>query len=134
MDIKWTPDLEVGVEVIDGQHKELFNRYNKLIQAIWDSKPRSEITDFLDFLQVYVNEHFQAEESLMEQSQYPGFPEHRAIHAAFIEDLSKLRADLEGDSISTESTIKLLNGTYEWLRNHIKGTDQQLGAFLNSKS
>jgi hemerythrin len=133
MDIQWTPDLEVGVELIDNQHKELFVRYNNLIQALWDAKPREEVAKFLDFLGVYVEEHFAAEEAFMEHHGYSHYPTHKAQHISFVEDLEKLKADLEAKDMSSETTINLINETYNWLRNHIRGTDQQLGAFLQGK-
>ncbi|MHB1162771.1 MAG: hypothetical protein ACYC3V_20925 [Chloroflexota bacterium] len=33
MPVRWTPDLSVGVTLIDDQHKELFKRVNQLLEA-----------------------------------------------------------------------------------------------------
>ncbi|MHB0870885.1 MAG: hypothetical protein ACYC5J_15740 [Chloroflexota bacterium] len=33
MPVQWTPDLSVGVTLIDDQHKGLFKRVNQLLEA-----------------------------------------------------------------------------------------------------
>lgn len=133
MNVQWSSDLEVGVELIDSQHKELFVRFNNLLDALWEAKPKEEVSKFLDFLGLYVHEHFGAEEDLMQSHDYPLASTHKAQHMSFVEDFGKLRQELETKQMSTEATINLINGTYGWLRNHIKGTDQLLGEFLKDK-
>lgn len=40
MALTWTDDLAVGFGLIDSQHKELFSRFNALLQACREGKGR----------------------------------------------------------------------------------------------
>lgn len=61
MAYKWTPDLETGNSLIDGQHKELIEAINKLLDACGNGKGRAEIEATLVFLNNYVVKHFNDE-------------------------------------------------------------------------
>ena len=81
--IEWTPDLAVNVPVIDDQHKELYSRMNDLCNAIMEGKGRNEVGSFVRYLSEYTTFHFEAEEALMRQHEYPGYDAQRAAHRLF---------------------------------------------------
>ena len=51
MAIEWTKDLETGVALIDEQHKELFDRVNKLLAASSQGRGKEEVGSLLGFLE-----------------------------------------------------------------------------------
>lgn len=63
--VVWSSEFEVGVELIDRQHRELIDRINKLLAAIREGRGREETFKVMRFLQEYVVEHFSAEERFM---------------------------------------------------------------------
>ena len=77
MYIKWSEDLSVGVELIDEQHKEMFNRINRLLRAIGEIGGAEQVVATADFLQDYVVQHFAAEEEQMVLHEYPGLASHK---------------------------------------------------------
>lgn len=89
MPLEWTPALSVGVEEIDGQHRELFRRAGRLLDGIRRGDPE-EIDELVEYLHRYAISHFGAEEAAMRETRYPGYARHKAEHDRFISDLLDL--------------------------------------------
>lgn len=117
--MKWTNDLELGIEVIDNQHRRIVEYINDLHLAI-DKQSRVEVGEVLEQLVEYTMSHFAFEEDLLEQSGYPFQHAHKKVHELFnrkIEDF-QYRFDL-GEDVSRH----LLTTLRAWLINHIKRDD-----------
>lgn len=128
--IKWTDELSVGVVEIDNQHKELISRVSGLLSAMSKGKGKSEVAETLDFLADYVVVHFNTEERIMKEREYPGLDHHRRQHAVFSEKVSELRERLNRDGPSSLLAIRSQRLLADWLTNHISVTDSALGSFL----
>lgn len=131
MAIEWTEDLAVGVELIDSQHKELFKAVNDLTEAMWDGRGREQAQKLMVFLGDYVVLHFGAEESLMLKQNYGGYKAHKQLHDKFVEEFVRFKAKFESGESDSNFTVKVLDETCDWLRNHIKKMDKELGVFLS---
>ena len=129
MSLQWTDGLSVGVPEIDGQHRELIERLNRLVTAL-QRNDRAELTRLMSFLGAYVVEHFTAEEMQMLATGYPGYAEHKAQHAAFVSEYVNLKALLETEGSTATLTLKLSSTLSSWLVRHIYGNDIKLGAHL----
>ncbi len=67
MSIVWTPNLSVGVEHIDDQHKKWFEKANALFEAGKKRRAKDYINTMLDFLDEYTKQHFRDEEAYMKK-------------------------------------------------------------------
>ncbi|AGF55968.1 MULTISPECIES: bacteriohemerythrin [Clostridium] len=130
MEIKWDQNLAVGVDKIDNQHKELFDRMNKLILAMKEGKGKTEVMDTLKFLEDYVVKHFNEEEELQKRNNYPKYETQHKEHEEFKMDLNNFKSMIEKEGLSSASAIKLQNSMSLWWRKHIKDLDMDLGKFL----
>lgn len=130
MEIKWDQNLAVGVDKIDNQHKELFDRMNKLISAMKEGKGKTEVMDTLKFLEDYVVKHFNEEEELQKRNNYPKYETQHKEHEEFKMDLNNFKSMIEKEGLSSASAIKLQNSMSLWWRKHIKDLDMDLGKFL----
>jgi hemerythrin len=133
MALEWTEKLAVGHDLIDQQHRELFRRFDDLLEACQQAKGKERIESLLGFLGTYVVTHFQAEERLMERHGYPGAEAHKAEHSHFTGRLDLLREDLRSGGASTQLVISTNQTLLHWILNHIKSVDVELGAFLRRK-
>jgi len=127
--MKWTQEsYGTTVAICDEQHQELFNRVNALNDAVSGGE-RPEIGNRLDRLIEYVVEHFQSEESLMEEKGYADLDKHRQIH----DELVSTCVDLQGKFHANEAEIE--TGTLafikDWLDHHIPVIDRKYGPALN---
>lgn len=133
MGVQWTPDLAVGVKLIDEQHQELFKRVDSLLGAMREGKGKSVLDPVVQFLGQYTVDHFSMEERLMAQHKYPDAGAHKAAHEAFIKDFGELRSQLQAQGASSTTVIQTQRRLVDWLRDHIGKVDKKLGAFLQAK-
>lgn len=131
--LEFDPVLLVGVDEIDDQHRELFQRIGQLLEASRNRRSREEVVRLLEFLGGYVVEHFAAEERTMELSAYPRIEGHRAEHRQFMKDLEILRHELQSEGPTNLFVIRVGNRVTEWLREHIYRTDKLLGEWLRDR-
>lgn len=130
----WTPDLSVGVEQIDNQHKMWFEKAEKLFQAGKEHRTKEYLGELLGFLDDYTKQHFSDEERYMLSIQYPELEVQKKAHALFIEQLAKLRSDYE---TSGGNILVILNANQmvvEWLTKHISNMDKKIGQFAKEHS
>jgi hemerythrin len=131
--ICWTPDLSVGVDLIDEQHKELISKMNELDQAVKRTHAVPKIIKTLDFLIEYTDFHFGTEVRNMTEMEYPGLEYHKTQHAEFVNTLKNLEMDFE-DEGATESLAEAINTfMFNWLVKHIKSVDVEFGKFLHEQ-
>jgi hemerythrin len=131
--IAWTPDYAVHVQQIDEQHRELFRRFNDLLEAMWNGKGKEAVTDSLLFLGEYTVSHFKGEELLMMQYDYPHYRTHKGIHDGFVQEVKEFTAECANQDLETGVVVGVAVKLGDWLQDHIKRMDVQLGAFLKSR-
>jgi hemerythrin len=126
MTIAWDPTLLVGDPEIDGQHQELFRRLDGLIEAIRGGRSRDEVGRTISFLHEYVVKHFAAEETLMVARGYPGLPDHRTEHDAYVNEIRLLEEELGRDGPTPSLTVRVSTQLNSFLRSHILRTDRAM--------
>ncbi len=132
-EIAWTPDLAVGVDLIDEQHKMLIEKMNALDRAVRRSHAVPKIIQTLDFLIEYTDFHFGTEERNMVAMEYPGYDYHKGQHREFVTTLKHLEEDFEEEG-ATESLAEAINTfMFNWLVKHIKTVDVQFGKFIGER-
>lgn len=124
MAIKWDSSLEIGIPVIDSQHKRIVDYINKLEHA-QSYHNREELGEVLDQLIDYTLSHFAFEEGLMEEAAYPFVKAHKKVHALFTKRVANFHQRFKmGDDVAKELSHTL----QAWLVNHIKADDQDYSA------
>lgn len=132
MAIMWTPDLSVGVDHIDEQHKIWFQKANELFEAGKEGKAKEYINTMLDFLDEYSKKHFKDEEAYMEKVGYPELDAQKRAHASFVERLAKLKKDYNESGGNITIIINANKMVLDWLINHIRTMDKKIGEYAKS--
>ena len=132
--IALTKDMEVGVALIDEQHKELVDRINDITSMGLQSASKEEIQKTLDFLGQYVVKHFKDEEALQRKCNYPQYELHRALHNNFIAEFQKLKEEFAANGASVKYTMTLNSLIVSWIVKHIKNVDVLFGNFYKEKA
>ncbi len=133
MPLEWTQQLSVGVEEIDDQHRELFRRASRLLEGLRKGEPE-EVGGLIDFLYEHAVTHFGAEEQFMRSTGYPGYVRHKAEHDRFISDLLALSGEHDRKGAGAFMALKVNHWLVQWLKEHVSGTDAELGKFLSRRS
>jgi len=126
MRITFDKNLETGDPEIDSQHRELFDRIDKLLAASREKRSREEVGQMLTFLGDYVVHHFAAEERMMAASNYPEIEAHRGEHQRFVQEFGILYKEFKSEGPTTLFIIRVGNRVTGWLREHIYRTDRML--------
>ncbi len=129
----WNENLKIGIPAIDKQHQMLCDTIDNFLDACKSGKGRQEIVNIVSFLEQYTIRHFHDEEIVQKQSGYPKFAEHKAIHDDFIKKVQELKEEIIRDGVSIVTVGKINSVVVDWLLNHIKKEDQELGKYINKK-
>ena len=130
MSMAWNETLSIGNNYIDNQHKELFDKFNDLLQACKEARGKERIGQLLQFLDSYVNTHFRAEECLMMDCNYAEITDHKKEHEEFICSLAKLKKDLLLEGTTLGLIVQTNQILLKWIVRHIKSSDRALGDYL----
>lgn len=118
--MEWSEKFNIGIEVIDNQHRQILEYINTLDQ-IRMSGQRNQIKEVLDDLIDYTQSHFSFEENLLEQVNYQYLPSYRGIHELFVKRLNDCRQRFAQGEAVEHDLHRLLS---KWLVNHIQHDDQ----------
>ena len=105
--MKWLVEYEIGVSELDGQHRELFENFDRLMECIDQGQGKEVVGEFLGFIDSYIECHFSIEEKLMEDAEYPGKTVHVSQHRLFSTGFRTLQEALakSGDTRHLEFRI-----------------------------
>ncbi|MFB1010685.1 MAG: bacteriohemerythrin [Thiopseudomonas sp.] len=117
--IVWTSELDIGIEVIDNQHRRIVDYINDLYDAN-QSKDRAQIAAVIEQLIEYTLSHFAFEEELQEQAGYPFVKAHQKVHQLFARRVGEFQQRFELGEDVAEPLLTLLR---TWLINHIRRDD-----------
>lgn len=84
MKLVWKREYECGNQTIDEEHRQLFFYSNQLLHAIYDNKPKKQISPLIHQLLVHIQMHFDNEEKIMASVGYPQRGEHAVIHRQLV--------------------------------------------------
>lgn len=122
MKVLWSDRYSVGNEVLDSQHKELFNIINKLNDLIDKEINDNSISQLLMDMSNYVEIHFRTEESMLSEVNYPGYHNQMTSHEDFILKTIDL-FDVYNNDHDAIDLVELNNYLFEWLSEHILKDD-----------
>ena len=126
--LSWSKQYEIGNDLIDNEHEELFRLINNFHSHWLEAHDRQTITRLLNQLVAYAEMHFRDEELTMQSVAYPGLEQHQQAHEAMVEMIFKLQQSYEDGSLRLEmDTMKFIKA---WLLEHILEVDYLFRDFL----
>ena len=132
--LKWDDYYSLGNEKIDEQHRELFDLVNSLIASCDGDDDTETIKKTLLFLVDYTLKHFNDEETLQKENNYPEYEKHKKLHDDFKTVVVNLvhRFSVSGSSAELSKDVKKI--VIKWLVKHIMNEDKKIGGFLKEKN
>jgi hemerythrin-like metal-binding protein len=123
----WSERYEVGIAVIDGQHREMLAIANRLLAGLHAGSDRDELVETLREL-VRAAEHNVATEERLMQEHGLAVAHHAAEHQRLLEAIH--RFDLRLDPAGIAQSTRFL---HEWLLGHIDEDDRPFAELLRSR-
>ena len=123
----WDENFNTGLADVDEQHRKLVQLLNALASHVAFRRDPAGLAAVFDELAAYTVYHFDTEESLWHEylADDPSEAGHRATHAGFVDEVSRLRAAL-GNSTQRGIAEEALSFLVHWLASHILEADRAM--------
>ena len=124
----WEKRFNIGVEVIDKEHKKLFSIMNRLL-AFTEEEMKSQwvCEEGIKYFKGHAMKHFSEEEVYMASINYKGFETHRRIHDDFRKKtLPELEKELLQTHYAPDSVKHFLGVCAGWLVGHTLTEDHAI--------
>lgn len=129
----FTQDCITGIDIIDEEHKQLFEIINHLADTLNNKniKDKVEIMDYIQYFIEYGKSHFAHEEAWMERHNDQELQRQRFAHKFFMDKMQSI--DLMGldDKEKYPVTKDLLVYMIKWLYGHILNSDTLIGKIVH---
>ena len=127
----WKDIYSVNNEIIDKEHKELFNIAQEAFAYVEEKDKTKKIKEIVTDLYDYMKTHFKHEEKFMQEIEYPSFEEHKLLHHNIIEKINTLVKKLPtmDENIFEKELAKIIDIA---LVHHIIQEDRKITAWAKS--
>ncbi|MCC7017304.1 MAG: hemerythrin family protein [Rhodospirillales bacterium] len=130
--VAWGPNMSVGVEALDTDHKMLFGLVNQLADAIAKGQAEPIVASIINGLVDYTEYHFGREEAMMRACGYAALEAHIASHHRLVEALQHLR-DAHAGGFRDGIERRLLDFMRGWITTHILGEDMKYAPVMKGR-
>ncbi len=125
----WSDEYEVGVPLIDAQHKKLFLIFKNLINARREKTGNQAVLQALELMADYMDYHFKAEDVFWKLAPEV-YAVHRKAHYSFVRKVYETTGKIEKREDVSEEVLQFLGG---WLVEHVLGMDRDHFQLLRDK-
>lgn len=129
-----TPDLLTGNQLIDSEHKQLFEAINRLLDSFANKSETGKHTmvTAAAFLESYVDKHFGHEEELQKRYKWREYEMHHRFHEEYEKTLKEIISQIPENGPEIEDMSRL-NVHVVRLITHIRTMDKRLGAYIQTQ-
>ena len=131
----WQDRFDIGVDVIDREHRKLFSIMNRLLAfSEQEDKMQWVCQEGLKYFKDHAMKHFAEEEVYMASISYKGYESHRRIHDNFRRNtLPALERELQQSNYSGDAISHFLSVCAGWLIGHTLTEDRAITGAVMSK-
>lgn len=120
--MKWNKDCRLGIHEIDSQHRLLFAIAGEIDDIENPDDEGPELRYVIDHIRKYVKEHFDFEESFMENAGYPKLADHITAHKHIVEEVNHTLTSSKNLTGLKDQLSYMMN---VWVKDHILDHDRQ---------
>lgn len=118
--LQWLDEYNTGNEIIDQQHRYLFDLANQLLDPFNDFQATYHKFLVLDH---FLKDHFDAEEKLMAEHNFSDIKPHKKAHGLLLAELDDIGQEIVRGEMNKD---KILNFMRHWLFDHFLKMDMSL--------
>ena len=122
--IVWKPEYDLGIPIIDEQHRGIVSTINSLYFGMQNKHGESMLAPIIGMIHEYTRIHFDIEEDFLKKCEFPMAGRHRELHSELTAALSAIGKD----SISHRDPYEFMDFLKKWWVDHICHKDRE---FLN---
>ena len=123
----WNKNFEVGIELIDLQHKELVKILNKLASHLANLSTPLILNEVFDELANYADYHFHSEEKIWKTHFKDDIwlSTHEKTHSSFIAEVIRIKDNKDNKSLD-DVIHDIVSFLSQWLAYHILDNDKRM--------
>ncbi len=123
--IQWKDCYSVGDTAMDAEHRQIINNVNELYEAMQGPYDAAVTRQILDRMANYVRNHFDHEEKLLSDANYPDLAFQKAQHDHMRRKVMSLR-----ENLSLVTARDILVFLKDWWVEHIQQEDKKYAAYV----
>ena len=123
--MQWDTSLDVGVEAMNREHREILALMNRLYDADRAGQHGAVINQLVADLGEVCVKHFADEEAFMRQVGYQGLASHQELHQRLLKRYGEFAAQIKARWGAPDDAF--FHFLKFWLTSHIKGIDMKYG-------
>lgn len=116
----WKSEYDLGIPIIDAQHRGLAAALNSLHFAIVNHLGDTMLDPTIEMVKAYAGVHFTTEELLFRQCGYPDAERHAALHNKLLETMFERGQE----SLFNQDAGEFLDFLKNWLITHVLREDR----------
>ncbi len=124
----WLDSYKTGNKILDQQHEKLFELAKVVVDP--NNDPQKTHLNLLA-LQHYVKEHFDTEEKIMQQCNFPDYSAHAAEHADLLRQLDDIGTEILTNELGVDEIKQRMQ---RWLFEHFFKRDMMLVEYLRNQA
>ena len=127
--IVWNPEYNLGIPIIDEQHRGIVTIINSLHFEMRHNYTRDILSPIIEMMNDYTRIHFRVEENFLDMINFPNAKNHHELH----HDLSVRLSDAGRKSSMDRDPYRFMEFLKSWWINHICHEDLVYKNYLISK-
>ena len=127
--IKWKPEYDLGIPIIDEQHRGIVTIINSLHYGIQNQYIDDMLNPIIDTINDYTKIHFQIEEDFLKRSDFPNLEYHHELHGELIDKLKIIGKK----SVFSQDSHQFMGFLKKWWIDHICHEDQLYKEYITVK-
>jgi hemerythrin len=127
--IKWDERYNLGIPIIDEQHRAIVSTINTYHYFITDGNAEAALKPTFITLEQYTKTHFMTEEMLFDQTEYPETLRHKKLH----EGLVKKMKDVAMEAAQEKDFDIVLPFLRKWWLDHIRIEDIKYAPYVKER-
>ncbi len=124
--IVWKPEYDLGIPIIDEQHRGIVTTINSLFYAMQNKHGKKVLGSVLNMVTEYTHIHFELEEDFLRKCGFTDFEKHRELH----NELKHTLSSTENKSSWESDPQKFLEFLKNWWIDHICKKDRIFRDYL----
>lgn len=126
----WTPNMAIGVAILDDDHQLLMQLISHGMQLADTPNGLAKAGFILRELHAYSESHFEREEVVMAACNYPELVNHRHVHQMLLRKLEQMRVSQEQGQLRTTDFTDFL---VSWWDDHVRILDRAMAPYCVGK-
>jgi hemerythrin len=127
--IVWEPSYNLGIPIVDEQHRGIVSTINSLCFAIQNRHGNEMLRPVIGMVSEYTRIHFEIEEDFLKKCGYPDLEKHHILH----KELTQALSETGKDSLWNKDPQEFLEFLKQWWINHICKEDRVFTQYLNNR-